>query len=148
MLTEFSATSTDNLEGSSVGALKTASIKPWGLVLSSQPRFETFAGTPYFTLRWRRESAQGDLHHFFAYRVTDPADLTATTPLYPRLFAHLLLDDLPSEALTEVLEHLADAWAFYQHPQPLAPSQPQHRTFKGKVIRRYERPAYTLSEEE
>lgn len=144
MLTESSAISTDNLEGSSVGALKTASIRPWSLVLSSQPRLETFAGTPYFTLSWRREGAEGDLHHFLAYQVTDPFDATATTPLSPRLFAHFLLDDLPPEALTEVLEHLADAWVFYQQPQSPAPL-PQQRFLKGRVVRRYERPAYALS---
>jgi hypothetical protein len=109
------------------------------------PRLETVAGYPMLTLSWTRQASEGDLHHLFAYRFSDPADVTATAPIYRRLFAHLVLDELPDTTLPEVLDHLSDAWVFHQ---PIASEvQSQPRVLRGKVTRRYERPTYSIDEE-
>jgi hypothetical protein len=120
-------------------------MTPWNLILST-PRLETFTGDRYLTLGWKRHSAEGDFHHFFAHQIIDASDST-TTALYPRLFAHLLLDELPQEALPELLEYLASAWSFYTLPLELVPPQAR-RVLKGKVVRRSERPTYSLPDEE
>lgn len=63
---------------------------------------------------------------------------------YKRLFAHLFVDELPDDALAEILEFLANAWLFYQ-PTALALEQ-TGKKLRGKVTRRYERPSYTIEE--
>jgi hypothetical protein len=109
------------------------------------PRLETVAGYPILTLNWTREVSEGDLHHFFAYRFSELSDVTSSAPIYKRLFAHLLLDELPDTALPEILKHLSDAWLFYQPTAPEVQSEP--RVLKGRVTRRYERPTYSIDEE-
>lgn len=109
------------------------------------PRLETVAGYPILTLSWTRQASEGDLHHLFAYKFSDPSYVAATAPIYRRLFAHLALDELPDSALPEVLDHLSDAWEFHQSIAPEVQSQP--RVLKGKVIRRYERPTYSIDGE-
>lgn len=99
------------------------------------------------TIGWHRESSIGDLHHLFSYKFAAPFDVTSTAPVSARLLSHLILDGLPDEALPEVLEFLGNAWVFYQPgPTPIEP--PQTPALKGKVTKRYERPAYSLVEEE
>jgi hypothetical protein len=96
------------------------------------------------TLHWTREASDGDLHHVFSYKFADPFSTTAASPVYNRLFAHIVLDDLPDSAMTEVLEYLGNAWIFHQPP---APEIEQHvKKLRGKVTRRYERPTYTIEE--
>lgn len=116
---------------------------PWSLSLS-KPRLETVAGYPILTLHWTREASDGDLHHLFSYRFADALTATTAAPVYRRLFAHLALDELPDEALPEILEFIANAWIFHQ-PAPPHIEQPV-QTLKGKVTRRYERPTYTIEE--
>lgn len=97
------------------------------------------------TLRWKHETSDGEFHHFWTQPVN--AFLESTKSLLPRSFAHILLDELPSEALPGVLEYLADSWSFYEHPaKPVEPGKT--RTVKGKVVRRSERPAYQLPDVE
>ena len=89
------------------------------------------------TLHWTRETSDGDLHHFFSYKFAEPFSAMAAAPIYKRLFAHLALDELPDAAMTEVLDHLATAWSFYQ---PITPEIEQvTKARRGKVTRRYER---------
>lgn len=121
-------------------------MKPWSLSLS-KPQLETIGGDPVLTVGWRRQSSEGDLHHLYAYRFTDPFDVTSTAPIYSRLFGHLILDEIPDLALPEVLELLANAWIFHQ-PGPPQIEAPKVRSIRGKVTKRYERPAYSLVEEE
>ncbi len=65
----------------------------------------------------------------------------------PKDIAHLLVEALPAEALTaEVIEFLAEAVSFYKRAQE-APPPPQKRKLRGKITRRYERPALTLDGE-
>lgn len=64
--------------------------------------------------------------------------------LCKRLFAHVALDAIPEAALGEILECLANAWAFYQPTLPSVQEQPKTR--KGKVTRRYERPTYVIED--
>lgn len=121
-------------------------MRPWNL-LPSPPRLETIGGRPVLAFGWQREASGGELHHLFAYRFSNPFDLTSTGTLEARLLGHLILDGIPDEALSEVLELLGNAWVFYQ-PSPPQIEAPQRRSLKGKVTRRYERPAYSLVEEE
>ena len=85
------------------------------------------------------------------------ADAVAVTPHHAfttakpgcstRDIAHLLIEALPAEALTdEVIEFLVEAVAFYKRA-PEAPRPPQARKVRGKITRRYERPALTLDGE-
>jgi hypothetical protein len=108
--------------------------------------FETVAGERYVAVSLRNCTTDGDLHHFFVHPVSDPFAST-TTAFYPRFFAHVLLDRLPSDALPEVLEFLANAWLFYGKPPEIPPALGR-KPLKGKIIRRTERPAYRLPDEE
>ena len=140
---QFSRTLTSNLEGSFDGVSKIAYRKPWNLTLS-KPRLETVAGYPMLTLHWTREAPGGDLDHVFSYKFADPFSGADMLPVYGRLLAHLVLDELPDSALSEVLDYLGNAWIFHQ---PTAPeTEPPARTLRGKVTRRYERPMYTIEE--
>ena len=105
-------------------------MRPWNL-LPSPPRLETVDGRPMLAFGWQQSSG--------------PFDQTSSGPA--RLFGHLILDGIPDEALPEVLELLGNAWVFYQ-PGPPQIEAPQRRPLKGKVTRRYERPAYSLVDEE
>jgi hypothetical protein len=105
---------------------------------------ETVSGYPILTLNWSRQGSDGDLHHLFSYKFAEPRSVTASAPIYKRLFAHLALDELPDAALTEVLDFLGNAWIFYQPMMPENQEPPKSR--KGKVTRRYERPTYTIEE--
>ena len=96
---------------------------------------------------WYRESSEGELHHLYTYKFANSSDPTSTVSVQMRLLGHLILDGIPDEALREVLELLGNAWVFYQPSPPLIEA-PQRRALKGKVTRRYERPAYSLVEEE
>ena len=55
-----------------------------------------------------------------------------------------MLDALPDVALDEVLEAFSHVWAFYQPVKPEIADAPKAR--KGKITRRYERPAYTIED--
>ncbi len=112
----------------------------------SEPQHEYVGRNTYLTLGWKRHTPEGDFHHYFAHPVSDPFEPT-TAVLTPRSCAYMLLDDLPSEALPEVLEYLAQAWKFWAYPvEPIEP--PKTRVLKGKVVRRSERPAYSIPDEE
>jgi hypothetical protein len=106
--------------------------------------YEAVAGNRYVAVGWRNDTSDGEVHHFFAHPIRDPFGGT-TTSFYPRIFAHLLLDKLPSEALPEVLEFLANAWSFYGKAAEIPPAAGR-RSLKGKVVRRADRPAYSLSD--
>ena len=121
-------------------------MRPWNL--PSQPRLKALGGRPVLTLGWQIEASGGKVQHLFAYRFPDPFDLTSTGALKTRLLGHLILDVLPDEALPEVLELLGNAWLFYQPAPPQIEAPAERRLFKGKVTKRYERPAYSLSDEE
>jgi hypothetical protein len=98
---------------------------------------------------WARDSSGGDLQHFFAFRFTQPYEATSASSIFPRLMAHFILDQLPDQAFAEVLEQLSNAWSFYQIEPPQAePPAPKSKPVKGKMTRRYERPAYSLTGEE
>jgi hypothetical protein len=100
------------------------------------------------TLSWRIDTSGGEVQHRFAYRFPNPFDATSTAALETRLLGHLMLDRLPDDALPEVLEFLASAWAFYQPSPPQIEAAAERRLVKGKMTKRYERPAYSLSDEE
>ena len=110
----------------------------------SKPQIETISGSPILTLKWSRQGSDGDLHHYFSYKFAEPYNVTAAAPVYKRLFAHLALDVLPDSALSEVLDFLGNAWAFYEPVKSEIQEPPKVR--KGKVMRRYERPTYTIEE--
>jgi hypothetical protein len=110
------------------------------------PQLETVAGYPMLTLNWTREASEGDLHHFLAYRFTERSLTTSIAPVFQRLVAHLLLDELPDSALPEILDYLGTAWAFHQ-PISAEKKTEQPHMRKGKVTRRYERPTYFIDEE-
>jgi hypothetical protein len=140
--------STGNLEDSSAGAFKIASTTPWSLRLS-KPQLDLSQGCPVITGGWLRESFEGDLQHFFSFRFAQPYEATSASPIFPRLIAHLIVDQLPDQALPEVLEQLGNAWLFYQFVPPQGePASPSSNSLKGKMIRRYERPTYSLTGEE
>lgn len=112
------------------------------------PKFETLGGSSYLTLNWQKQLSIGDLHHFVAYRVPEPSDATSLKSFYSRLFSHLVLDELPDDALPEVLEFLANSWTFHDRP-PVQPVAPQgSKTLKAKLTKRYDRPVYSLPDEE
>ena len=118
----------------------------WNLVLS-KPQLETFGEDQFLTFGWKHHTAEGDFHHFFAHQIADATDAIGPSVFSPRLLAHLLIDELPQAALAEVLESVAETWYFYCNP--LAPaSVPIVRSLKGKVVRRSQRPAYSLPDEE
>lgn len=125
--------------------MKSDSIKPWNLTLS-KPRLETKAGEFLLTVGWKVQSPLGDLHHLFAYKFASPASATTTSALYNRLFAYLVLDQLPDRVLPEVLEQLGNLWMFYQLPHPES-QPPQPKRLRAKMGRRYERPTYSMTEE-
>ncbi|OFV96270.1 MAG: hypothetical protein A3F68_09625 [Acidobacteria bacterium RIFCSPLOWO2_12_FULL_54_10] len=102
---------------------------------------------PTLTVAWKRASAYGDLHHFWAYQFGKIPDTPSAVHIYYRLVSNLLLDELPEQALPEVLQHLADAFVFYQPTKGELPTQ-QRPPLKGKVTQRYERPTYSLVDEE
>ena len=77
----------------------------------------------------------------------DPFNVTSIVPFQMRIFGHLILDELPDEALSEVLELLSNAWTFYA-PASRQLEAPPKRVLKGKVTKRYERPAYSINEQE
>lgn len=122
-------------------------MRPWNL-LPSPPRLKTIGNRPVLTLGWQIEVSGGEAQHLFAYRFPDPLDLTSTGALETRLLGHLILDGLPDEALPEVLELLGNAWVFYHPAPPQIEAPAERRLLKGKVTKRYERPAYSLSDEE
>jgi hypothetical protein len=96
------------------------------------------------TLHWTREASEGELYHILSHRFADPFSATTAAPIYNRLFAHLVLDELPDSALGEVLDFLGNAWIFHQPPVPEIEQPAKAR--RGKVTRRYERPTYTIEE--
>lgn len=145
-LTESLVTSTGNQEDSFGGALKTVSTRPCSLILS-KPGFDYLTGFPMLTVAWKRASSRGDWHHLLAYQFGKFPGTTSAIPIYYRLISHLLLDELPEDALPEVLQHLADAFVFYQPTKAELPPQ-QIRPLRGKVTQRYERPTYSLVDEE
>jgi hypothetical protein len=81
------------------------------------------------------------------YKPASRQDLTSTTLIETRLFGHFLLDAIPDEAIPEVFEALGRILEFHR-PTPLLPPPPAVRILKGKIVKRYVRPAYSLSEEE
>lgn len=119
-------------------------MRPW-ILNPYKPHLETLAGVPILTLQWVRADSGGGFHHFVSYRSSSAFNANAATPVYRRLFAHLALDELPDEALAEVLECLANAWAFHQPVVPPSGSE-QPLTRRGKITKRYERPTYSIEE--
>jgi len=96
------------------------------------------------TIQWTREASEGDFSNVFSYRSADPHDATIHPSVYKRIFAHLVLDELPEGAMGEVLDFLGNVWIFNQ---PTAPQiAPTTKTIRGKVTRRYERPTYSIEE--
>ena len=65
-----------------------------------------------------------------------------------RLMCHFLLDALPSEGLEEVSEAIRDTYVFYLERTPSTFSLPARQTAKAGVIRSYERPVFSLAEED
>ena len=118
-------------------------MRPWSLNLSI-PQLETVSGCPILTLNWVRQGSAGDLHHAYSYKFAEPFDIASAMPVCQRLLSHLVLDELPDSALSEVLNFLGDVWLFHQ-PTP-QPARESVRLRKGKVTRRYERPTYAIEE--
>lgn len=143
LLTEPLPILTSNLEGSFAGVSKTGFKKPWNLTLS-RPELETVAGYPILTLQWCRETSDGDLHHVCSYKFATPADASTHAPVYKRVFAHFVLDELPDTAIADVLDYLGNAWVFNRplDHEVVSPTKP----LRGKVARRYERPTYSIEE--
>lgn len=64
-----------------------------------------------------------------------------------KIFAHLLIDQLPEQAIGEVFECLANLGDFYLSAPPEI-SVPENRSLKGRIVKRRERPSYYLADEE
>jgi hypothetical protein len=97
------------------------------------------------TLQWAWQGSEVDYHHVFSLRVPDAPDERVTTTMFMRVLAHYTLDELPDEALGEVLEFLGSAWAVHQPLAPPETSEPP-RTRRGKITKRYVRPTYIIED--
>lgn len=137
-----------NPEGYSGGAFQTGSTMLWHR--RNQPREASADPTPTtrpHRLGWHTP-ASGLAHLVEFHDPQTTGDLPDHNAIQLRIMCHFLLDALPSEGLEEVCEAIRDTYVFHLEHIPSTYSLPVRQTVKSGVGRSYERPIFSLSEED
>ena len=140
---KFSTTSTGSLAGSSGGASPKGSTKRWGRRLYRAAP-QTMSGSP--TARFRFHSEEEVSGNDSLLLVEDSTGYSPALVL--RMQCEELLDQIPDEGLDELYETINNIIEFYaSRITDESLLYPETRTTTAKVVNKYERPDFYISEE-
>lgn len=64
-----------------------------------------------------------------------------------RMLCHFMIDHLPDQALSELIESMADMHDFYEHRPPALQHLPERQYLPARVVDQYERPVFQVTED-
>ncbi len=102
-----------------------------------------------FALGWEQTTGEADFSHLFRWRFREGATTETSSRVKARLVLHALVDLVPDEGLPDLIREIGRISEEYEPLPPLKmlASAPVSRIAKGKIVRRYERPTFPISEE-